>query len=296
MAIVAIIHRTLALRIAGSATIRIVLRIATIVATAIRQTSHARAGSAIAQPERIVAIIAAVAAMVDVRLQVGTAIEAGLLTGRTNALACLASAADAITSAHAAIVWIGPDVCARIAARDFTGRTGALTIRARRTGRTEEAAGAAILFIRAELDAADVRAAIDGSGRAHTRARDARTIGPALVPAHAAIVHIGLQVGAGILGIACRLSRRTSRTSARHAHLSIETIIAALSAIVQIFRQIRATIGTRHFAGGTRASACHTRRTCKAIFAAHAAIVVIVRQIDARIAAIHRSLRTRAHA
>lgn len=225
----------LALVIAATATIRVVLGILAIVAVAIRQTADASARAAITQAERVVAIVAAIATVVDVDLQIRTAIKAGVLAYRTNALTSRASAIDTVLTTRAAVVRIAGDISARIAARYFPGRTCALAIGARRAERTEEAASAAVLFIGAEFHAADVRTAIDGAGTAGARTRNAHAIRTALVAAHAAVVGIRRQVCAGILRITRNLTHGTSGTRARDAHLPIEAIIATGATVVQVF-------------------------------------------------------------
>ena len=292
--IFAIVRRALALNVATTATIRIVLGILAIVAVAIRQAVHAGAAAGVAQAPRIVAIIAAVAAIVDVRFEVRAAVEASLLPHRTHTLTRRTRPAVALATALTAVVGIGRDICAFIAAGHFTRRARAHAVGARGAERTEEAASAAVCFIRAEFHAADVRTAIDGTGGAHARSGHAHTVRAALVAASAAVVDVGGEIGARILRIAGNLTHRTRGARAGDAHLPLEAIIAALTAVVQIRREIRAPLGTRDLALRTGTSAGDTRCALEAIFAANAAVVVVGIHVDARAAAFRRSGRTSA--
>lgn len=293
-AIFAIVGRALALDVAAAATIRIVLGVFAVVAAAIRQAVHARTTAGITQAPRIVAIVAAVAAVVDVDLEIRAAIEARLLSHWAIALPRRTRSAIALLTALTAVVGIRRDVRTGIAARHFAHRTGALPIRARCAERTEEAASAAVCLVRAELDTTNVRTAIHGSRRTHALSRRTYPVRTALVAALTAVVDVHREICAGILRIAGNLAHRTGRAHTGYAHLPIEAIIAALAAVVQIRRKVRTTTGTCDLALRTGTSARNTRCALEAIVAAHAAIVVVGAHVDASAAAFQGSRRTSA--
>lgn len=180
----------LALRVARAATIRIVIGIATVVAAAIRQSAHASARSAIAEAKRVVAIVTAVAAVVDIGRQIRASVETRFLPRRTDTLTGHATAAIAILSALAAVVRIVGDVGARIATRDFSRRARALAGNASGSDRTEETAGSAVLLVGGNLDATDICTAIDGAGIADALAGHASPARAALVATDAAVVRV----------------------------------------------------------------------------------------------------------
>lgn len=127
-AIFAIVGRALALNVATTTTIRVVLGVFAIVAVAIGQAIDARTRAGITQAPRIVAIVAAVAAVVDVDLEIRAAIEARILSHWAIALPRRTRPAIALTTALTAVVRIGRDVRARIAAGHFAHRTGAYAV------------------------------------------------------------------------------------------------------------------------------------------------------------------------
>jgi hypothetical protein len=296
LAVLAIRGIALALRIAVTATERIVLRIAAIVAVAIRHAADACATSTITQAEVVVAIVAAVAAVVDVNLEVSASIKACVLTDGADALTSRARSTRATRAALAAVVRIVRDVRAGVAAGNLTRGAHALTIAAGRAERAEESARSAVLDVGREFYAADGRTAIDGASRADASARRAHAIGTALVATDAAIIRVCLQIGTGVLRCANGFSGGTRRASAGNAHLAIEAFLAACTAVVQIRREVCATSRTRDLADAAGASARNTRRAHEAVFATHAAIVVVDSQVNTRIAAFRGSCGTNARA
>lgn len=175
-----------------AAVLRIVFQIAAdVTATAGCQTADATANTAVAKTKRVVAVVSARAAVVDVGREDRTCVVASHFAHGANALTRdTGRSIRTIIAARTAVVHVDRDVGARVAAGDLARRANARPGNAGGTHRTKYAATAAACLVGGHIDTADISTAVDRSTVANAGTRNAHAGGAALDSASAAVVGI----------------------------------------------------------------------------------------------------------